>query len=111
MNGTGIDAFMFFICRTKYVAPVDRGVAEQRVAERLEDALGSDDATAPRACSRNMQRRQVGGVRGRDRFFHLEEERVMVPVAEEQHQVGARADAADADHTVGHVGDAYSVAT
>ena len=53
----------------------------------------------------HRQRRQVGGVDGHDRLLHLEEQRVIVAVAEEQHQIGARADAADADDAVGHVGD------
>ena len=36
INDTGIEAFMFFICRTKYGRPSIVGGAQERVAERLE---------------------------------------------------------------------------
>jgi hypothetical protein len=83
-------------------------VAEHRIAQGLEDALEVDDAIAV-VLGAKRQRRKVGRVRGRGRFLDLEEQRIVIPVAEVERQVGAPADAADAHDAVGDVGDPVSV--
>ena len=95
---------MFFICRTKYglpsivVWPSIGSPSDWRMRWDVDDARAV-------VLVAQQQRRKVGRVRGRGGFLHLEEQRVVIPVAKEQRQVRAGADAADAHDAVGHVGD------
>ena len=84
------------------VPVIDGRVAQEWVTQRLQNSLAGNDSTSF-VSQPHFQWRQVRCVGRRERFLDLEEQGVLIAVAEQQHEVGAHSHASHADHPVSHV--------